>query len=154
MHKMQIGVIGGRSESSQILDDAFIVGREIARRGAALVCGGMGGVMEAACRGAKQEGGVAIGIIPDSNPDDANNFVDYVIATGMGSARNALIINSVCGVIAVSGKFGTLSEISFALQKGIPVVSLKSWEISDKIIHKETPESAVAALFAILEKKV
>jgi len=150
---LQIGVIGGRSASKQILDDAFIVGREIAKRGAVLVCGGMGGVMESACRGAKEAGGVTIGIIPTNNPNDANPFIDYVIATDMGFARNALIINSVCGVIAINGKFGTLSEVGFALQKGIPVISLGSWKVADEIIPAETPESAVATLFTNLEKK-
>jgi len=145
--KVQVGVIGGNSGSEEVLKQAEIVGREIAKRGAVLVCGGMGGVMEAACRGAKSEGGITIGIIPTGNKNDANKYVDYVIATDMGMARNAIIINSVSGVIAVGGKYGTLSEIGFALQKGIPVVSLSSWTVTSDIIKADNADNAVSVLF-------
>jgi uncharacterized protein (TIGR00725 family) len=106
------------------------VGRGLARAGAVLVCGGMTGVMEAACRGAKSEGGTTIGILPTSHRRSANAYVDFAIATGMGEMRNALIVRAVDAVIAVGGEFGTLSEIALALKIGVPVVGLETWTLS------------------------
>jgi uncharacterized protein (TIGR00725 family) len=107
----------------------------------------MGGVMEAACRGAMEEGGLTVGIIPTDRPSDANSHVAIAVATGMGFARNAIIIHSCQGVIAVDGGHGTLSEIAFALQKGIPVVSLGSWEPDSSVMRASGPEEAVDLLF-------
>ena len=149
--RIQIGVIGGREVSSEILRFAEGVGREIARRGAVLVCGGLGGVMEAACRGAQEEGGTTVGILPVLSADDANPHVDISIPTGMGVARNALIINSCDGVIAIGGSYGTLSEMAFALQKGIPMVSLKSWIVDESIVTAESPKEAVSVVFQRIE---
>jgi len=145
--KIQIGVIGGRDVSSEVLMLAEEVGREIAHRGAVLVCGGLGGVMEAACRGAKKVGGTTVGILPVLSADEANPYVDIPIPTGMGVARNAIIINSCDGVIAVGGSYGTLSEMAFALQKGIPLVSLKSWKFDESIVTAESPKEAVSIVF-------
>jgi len=145
--KIQITVVGGRTASAGILKDAEEVGALLARRNAVVVCGGMGGVMEAACRGAKREGGLTVGILPTGDASDANDLVDIVIPTDLGVARNALVVNAGAGVIAVGGQYGTLSEIAFALQRGIPVVSLKSWHVDERVLKADTPEKAVETLF-------
>lgn len=125
------------------------VGRLIALRGAVLVCGGRGGVMEAACRGAKTEGGVTVGILPGPDRWEANNYVDIAIATGLGEARNAIIVRTVDAVIAIGGGFGTLSEIGLALKIGCPVVGLGTWELCQQgqmvegVLQANTPEQAV-----------
>lgn len=108
------------------------VGRALARRRALLVCGGLGGVMEAACRGAKAEGGTTLGILPASSRASAGPYVDIAIPTGMGEMRNALIVRCADAVIAVGGEFGTLSEIAFALRTGTPVVGLNTWGLVKK----------------------
>ena len=151
VQKIQIAVIGGRNASNELLKHAEEVGRLIAQRGATLVCGGMGGVMEAACRGAKAAGGLTVGILPVAAAEEGNPYLDVIIPTGMGLARNAIIINSVSGVIAVDGSYGTLSEMAFALQKEIPVVALKSWDFDEKITSADTPEEAVETLFRIID---
>jgi len=106
------------------------VGRELARRGAILVCGGLGGVMEAACRGADSEGGMTIGILPGESRHAANPYVQVPIVTGMGHARNVAVVKSAQAVIAVAGSYGTLSEIGHALQSRIPVIGLNTWSLS------------------------
>jgi uncharacterized protein (TIGR00725 family) len=144
-----IAVIGGSDISPQTARLAEEVGREIARRGAALVCGGLGGVMEAACKGAGEAGGLTIGILPGDNRKDANPYVQIPIVTGIGYARNAAVVKSAQAVIAIDGSYGTLTEIGYALQSGIPVIGLGTWEIAidgkaDKnIIRAESPEDAV-----------
>lgn len=153
MKRIQIGVIGGREASSEVLRLAEEVGKEIARRKAVLVCGGMGGVMEAVCRGAKAAGGTTVGILPVVSADEANPYVDIRVPTGMGVARNAIIIHACDGVIAVGGRYGTLSEMAFAKQKGIPLVSLKSWRFDESVFTADTPEQAVAVLFEQIEKR-
>ena len=141
--KTTIGVIGGSTCSEQIARLAEEVGRGIANANAVLVCGGRGGVMEAACRGAKSAGGMTIGILPGDDREQANVFVDVDIVTGMGVARNALVVKSSQAVIAIDGKYGTLSEIAFCLQLGIPVVGLQTWEVAPEIITARTPAQAV-----------
>ena len=125
-----IAVIGGRQPSSEEAKLAEAVGRELAKRGAILVCGGLGGVMEAACKGASSEGGVTIGILPGDNRQAANPYVQIPIVTGMGYARNVAVVKSAQAVIAIGGNYGTLSEISHALQSGIPVIGLNTWTLS------------------------
>lgn len=142
-----IGVVGGGSCSEGIYQMAEKVGEEIAKRGAYLICGGRGGVMEAACKGAKSAGGITIGILPGSEREQANPWIDIPIVTGLGQARNLIIVKSAQAIISINGKFGTLSEIAFALKEGIPIVGLKSWEISEKIIVVRTPEEAVREVF-------
>ncbi|MDZ7289136.1 MAG: TIGR00725 family protein [candidate division KSB1 bacterium] len=122
---MIIAVIGGSHCSEEIYELARQVGHEIARAGAILICGGMFGVMEAACRGAKEAGGTTIGILPGKAKTEGNAFVDIPIVTGLSDARNVIIARSADGVIAVDGEYGTLSEIAFALKFGKPVVGLK-----------------------------
>lgn len=146
-----IGVIGGRSADEESLQRAYDVGRAIAARGYGLVCGGLGGVMEAACRGAAEMGGLTVGILPGDDPADANPFVEVAIATGMGIARNVIIVRSAAAVIAIAGGPGTLSEIAHCLQLDVPVVSLGSFDVSSAIIQADTALDAVDAAIAEIE---
>ena len=120
------------------------VGRLLAEQGVTLVCGGRGGAMEAACRGAKEADGLTVGILPGSDRSDANPFVDIVLPTGLGEARNALVVGAADVVIAIGGGYGTLSEIALALKAGKRVIGLGTWEIED-VVAAEDPEAAVAA---------
>jgi uncharacterized protein (TIGR00725 family) len=144
-----IAVIGASQASASELKTAELVGREIAKAGAALVCGGMGGVMESACKGASQEDGLTIGILPGDNRLSANEFVKIPIVTGIGYARNVAVVKSAQAVIAIGGSYGTLSEIGHALQSGLPVIGLETWAVSRKgkdkspIIEAKTPAEAV-----------
>ena len=124
-----IAVIGpGRADEMQ-MGDAEAVGRDLAAGGAVLVCGGLGGVMEAACRGAKGAAGTTVGILPGADRAAANAWVDIAVPTGLGEARNALIVRSADALVAVGGEFGTLSEIALALKAGKPVIGLATWPI-------------------------
>ncbi len=117
----------------QTSDDARLahdVGRLLAEAGAVVVCGGLGGVMEAACRGAKEAGGLTVGILPGYDRRAANRWVDVAIATGLGEARNTLVVRASDAVIAIGGEYGTLSEIAFALKLGRPVVGLSTWSLA------------------------
>jgi len=155
--KIFIAVIGGAEPTPEEADIAEAVGRELAKHGAALVCGGLGGVMEAACKGACTEGGLTIGILPGNSRSLANPYVQIPIATGIGYARNSVVVKSSQAVIAIGGSYGTLTEISYALQNGIPVIGLNTWTISrgdkpDKsIIPAETPEKAVEMALALAD---
>ena len=123
-------------------ETAYEVGRLIAGADAILICGGLTGVMEAACKGAKEAGGTTIGILPGLHVDDANPYVDIPVATGLGHGRNLIIINTAQAMIAISGRYGTLSEIGFALQSGKPVYGLGTWDI-DGIVACASPQEAV-----------
>jgi uncharacterized protein (TIGR00725 family) len=112
-----------------------------------LVCGGLGGVMEAACRGAKEAGGTTVGILPGIDRGEANRFVDIAIATGLGEARNALIVRAVDALVAVGGEYGTLSEIALALKGGTPVIGFGSWDI-EGVVRARTPAEAVSRALA------
>jgi len=125
-----IAVIGGSQPSMEETRLAEEVGGELARRGVVLVCGGLGGVMEAACRGASSEGGVTIGILPGDTADSANPYVQIPIVTAMGWARNISVVKSGQAVIAIGGSYGTLSEIAHARQGGTPVIGLYTWSLS------------------------
>ena len=144
-----IAVVGSGDGSQEILELAEAVGVAVAKRGARLVCGGLGGVMEAACKGARAQGGLTIGILPGLDHGAANPYVDITIPTGMGEMRNALIVRSAHAVIAVAGEFGTLSEIAFALRTDVPVVGVNTWELAreglsvDPIRRANDPEEAV-----------
>lgn len=146
---MFISVIGGSECSPEEALLAESVGRRLAERGATLICGGLGGCMEAACKGAKSAGGRTIGILPGEDRCDANPYVDIPIVTGMGYARNSAVAKSGQAVIAIGGSFGTLSEIAYALQKRLPVIGLGTWGLSrngqarTEIIVALTPEDAV-----------
>jgi hypothetical protein len=140
--RIRIAVIGGSRAGHQAVENAFEVGRLIARSGAVVVCGGLGGVMEAACRGAREEGGLVVGILPGGSPADANPWVDIPIATGLGYTRNALVVMNADAVIAVDGEYGTLSEIAYGKIHGKKVVGLCSWDVKG-IVAATTPEEAV-----------
>ncbi len=147
--KRFIAVIGGKQPSPQEAELAEEVGRKLAMKGAILVCGGLGGVMEAACQGAQSEGGITIGILPGESRQAANPYVQIPIVTGIGYARNLAVVKSAQAVIAIGGSYGTLSEISHALQGGIPVIGLNTWSLSrngqqdNSIILAQNPTEAV-----------
>jgi uncharacterized protein (TIGR00725 family) len=139
-----VAVVGGSACSGAEAEWAAAVGRLVAERGAVLVCGGLGGVMEAAARGAKQAGGLTIGILPGSDPEAANPHIDVAIATGMGEMRNALIVRAAGAVIAIGGGWGTLSEIALARRIDTPVVGLHdNFTPALEIVRVEQPEQAV-----------
>ncbi len=140
--KIYIGVIGANYCGKKVAKLANEVGHEIAKAGALLVCGGLGGVMEAACQGAKEQGGITIGIIPGVKRAEANPYVDFPIVTGLGYARNILVVRNSQAVIALPGKYGTLSEIAFCLNFKIPLISLSNWKI-EGMLKAKNPVSAV-----------
>ena len=127
---------------------AEVAGRQLARQGAIVICGGEGGVMEAACKGAKAEGGLTVGILPGDNRNTANPYVIIPILTGIGAARNVIVVKSAQAVIAIGGGYGTLSEISFALKNQIPVIGLNTWafshlnEVDNSVIRTDDPVEA------------
>lgn len=147
--KKFIAVIGGNQCSPEEAQVAEEVGRELARRGAILICGGLSGVMEAACKGAHSAGGITIGILPRDSRHEANPYVQIPIVTGMGYARNAIIVKSSQAIIAIDGIYGTLSELGHALQSGIPVIGLNTWalyrngQLDNSIIPAQSPIEAV-----------
>jgi uncharacterized protein (TIGR00725 family) len=151
-----VAVVGGGEAEADACAAAEEIGHELAQRGAVVVCGGLGGVMEAACRGAKRGGGTTVGILPTDDRTDANPWVDVAVATGMGEARNALVVRTVDVVIAVDGEFGTLSEIALALRTGTPVVGVATWELarpglaSDPIVRAGSPSEAVARALELI----
>ncbi len=128
--QLLIAVIGGRTCSPREAEWAESVGQLLARAGATLICGGRGGVMEAASRGASAGGGLVVGVLPGTSADEANPFVHIPIVSGMGEARNSIIVRSAQAIIAIGGEYGTLSEIAFALRFGVPVVCLGSWNLT------------------------
>lgn len=145
-----VAVIGGAAASAGEAAAAADVGRALAASGAVLICGGRGGVMEAACQGAKAAGGFTVGVLPGVDPGKANLFVDLPIVTGLGEARNVIIVRTAQAVIAIGGSYGTLSEIAYALRFGVPVVGLGTWQVERQghpqaPIHRAGgPEEAVA----------
>jgi len=150
--KRAIGIIGAGSCSPEIEELAREVGREVARRGYVLICGGLGGVMRAACQGAKEMGGLTVGILPTAQKEDANPFVDLAIPTNMGHARNVIIVHSSDALIAIAGGAGTLSEIAIAMKVGKPVVGLKSWSLEGRIPQASRPEEAVQMAIQMMER--
>jgi hypothetical protein len=159
MNKKFIAVIGGGQCSKEEARQAEEVGRQLAKRGAVLVCGGLGGIMGAACKGASLEGGTTIGILPGDSSQAANPYVQIPIVTGLGEARNVIVVKSAQAVIAIGGKYGTLSEISYALKNGIPVIGLNTWSLSrngrkDKsVIPAQSPTEAVDKALDLITKK-
>ncbi len=129
-YRVHVAVVGGGDAGEDACRLAEAIGRELARRQAVVVTGGLGGVMEAACRGAKAAEGSTIGILPTADRDDANAWVDVAVPTGLGEGRNLLVVRAADAVVAVAGEFGTLSEIALALRAGTPVVGLRTWELA------------------------
>jgi uncharacterized protein (TIGR00725 family) len=144
-----IAVVGPGSADARELERAEDAGAAIADAGAVLVCGGLGGVMEAACRGARSRGGTTVGLLPGSDREDANGWVLLAIPTGLGEARNALIVRAADAVVAIGGAWGTLSEIALALKAGKPVIGLETWELGragepvEGVIRADDAASAV-----------
>jgi uncharacterized protein (TIGR00725 family) len=138
-----VAVVGPGEASPEETEAAEQVGRGLAQAGAAVVCGGLGGVMAAACRGADAAGGLTIAILPGSDRAAANQWARVVIPTGMGEMRNALVVRAADAVIAVGGAYGTLSEVALALKTGVPVVGIDTWPI-DGIVPARSPTDAVS----------
>ncbi|MGH9277317.1 MAG: TIGR00725 family protein [Acidimicrobiales bacterium] len=136
-----VAVVGASEASDEECERAEAVGRELARHGALVVCGGLGGVMAAACRGAKAEGGATLGILPGTDRRVANAWVDVAVPTGMGEGRNILVVRAADAVVAIGGEYGTLSEIAFALKIGTPVVGMATWAL-DPIVRVDDPGTA------------
>jgi uncharacterized protein (TIGR00725 family) len=156
MKPLYISVIGGGSCASGESALAEQVGRLVAEAGAILVCGGLGGVMEAAARGARAAGGTTIGILPGHERSAANAYLDYVITTGIGHARNLAVVSSGDAVIAVGGEYGTLSEIGLAAKLGRPVVIVAGWRVegakgTEGIFYASSAQEAVQAAIRTLE---
>ena len=141
MLKKVISVVGGHSCTPEVEKEAQELGAELAKVVEILTCGGLSGVMEAVCKGFKSSGGLTIGFIPTYNKADANKFVDISIPTGLGLARNVLVVKSADLVIALPGRAGTLSEIAYCIQFSIPVISLNSWDIPGVIKTKTVAET-------------
>lgn len=141
-NRPRIAVIGGNNPDEKSRKTAYEVGKLLAEKGAILVCGGLGGVMEEAARGAKEAGGLTIGILPGTRPDEANRFIDLAIATGIGYNRNSMVVLNASAVIAIDGEYGTLSEIAYARIFGKKIIGLNTWDIKG-LIPAWTPEEAV-----------
>jgi uncharacterized protein (TIGR00725 family) len=138
-----VAVIGPGDANAAELGAAASVGRGLAGAGAVLVCGGLGGVMAAACRGAASAGGTSVGILPGRDRAEANEWVSVAIPTGLGELRNALVVRAADAVIAIGGAYGTLSEIAFALKAAVPVLGIGTWAI-DGVERAPSAEAAVA----------
>ena len=141
--RRRIGVVGAASAEPAVLEEAHAVGRALAEAGAILVCGGRGGVMEAAGRGARSAGGLTLGILPGESAGEANRWVDIPVVTGLGEARNVIVARTSEALIALPGGAGTLSEIAFALKFARPVIALGDWDFDPAIVLVEDPREAV-----------
>jgi len=148
-----IAVIGAGSAPAAALKLAYEVGREIARHGATLINGGRTGVMEAAAAGARSLGGRTIGILPSYDRSTANRYIEFAIATGMGEARNAIIVASADAIIALAGEGGTLAEIGFAMKMNRPIVALQSWSEISRLHRASTPADAVALALRLARRR-
>jgi uncharacterized protein (TIGR00725 family) len=155
---MIIAVIGDSSCSPEEAKLAESVGELLAQQGTTIVCGGLGGVMEAACRGSKSKGGLTVGILPGQDPGTANPWVDIPIVTGIGEARNVSVVKSAQAVIVIGGRYGTLSEIAHALKSNIPVIGLNTWLLSrngqkdDSIIRVRSAAEAVDKAISLAKR--
>lgn len=155
---MIIAVIGDSSCSPQEAKLAETVGELLAQQRVTVICGGLGGVMEAVCRGAKSKGGLTVGILPGQDPSTANPWVDIPVVTGLGEARNVAVVKSAQAVIAVGGRYGTLSEIAYALKSGIPVIGLNTWSLSrngredDSVVRVLSPAEAVSKAISLAKR--
>jgi len=155
----RIAVVGERVASPTHRDAAWAVGREIALRGGVLICGGMGGVMEAASEGCASAGGLVVGILPGEHAAEANPCVAIPVATGMGEARNAIIARTGEAMIAIGGSYGTLSEIAFALHFGVPVIGIDTWQLEapgvkvDPVLRVSSAAEAVEKALGLVRSR-
>ena len=145
-----VAVVGAGDASPEQEGHAEAVGRALAAARAVVVCGGLGGVMAAACRGAHEAGGVTVGLLPGSDRADANPWVTVAIATGMGELRNGLVARAADGVVAIGGGYGTLSEIALALRLGKPVVGIGTWDIAAPIARFADADAAVGRVLELV----
>ena len=154
MSPSYIGVCGAGMQAARAADlhAAEEVGRLVAEAGGIVVCGGLGGVMEAACRGARSADGVAIGLLPGADRRSANPFVTIAIPTGMGELRNGLVVRSADAVIAIGGEWGTLSEIALAIKAGTPVVGVDTWDLGRGEIEVAPDPGAAVARALVLAR--
>jgi uncharacterized protein (TIGR00725 family) len=156
---VRIGVIGASRPDPDAARNAYEVGRLIARGGAILICGGLSGVMNEAAHGAADEGGVTVGILPGDDPRTANPHIRIPIATGMGYARNIIIVRSADALIAIGGSYGTLSEIAYALNLKVPLVGLGTWDVGKidsrgcRMLPALSPAEAVEKAFELAHAK-
>jgi len=156
---MIIAVIGNSSCSPKEAKLAESVGELLAQQGVTVICGGLGGVMEAVCRGAKSKGGLTVGILPGQDSSTANPWVDIPVVTGIGEARNVAVVKSAQAVIAIGGSYGTLSEIAYALKSNIPVIGLNTWSLSrngqedDSIIRVRSAAEAVDKAISLAKRR-
>jgi uncharacterized protein (TIGR00725 family) len=146
--KPQIAIIGDSNPAPEVLLWAAEAGRLVAQNDGVVICGGLGGVMAAAARGAAEAGGMTIGILPSYDATTANDAVTVTIATGLGHARNTLVVASGDAVIALPGSYGTLSEVAFALILGKPVIGVNAWADVRGVEATDSPAAAVALAFA------
>jgi len=154
VQRLIIGVIGAADASSNGLEKAYEVGGLIAKAGAVLVCGGLGGVMEAASRGCFDAGGEVIGILPGNSAADANPYITHPIVTAMGHARNVILVQTAAALIAIEGGYGTLAEIAIARKLAKPLVLLDSWQDIDETLTADAPHQAVATIFSLLGRNL
>ncbi len=150
--KPVVAIIGAGKCSKKLRDMAYEAGKYIAENGGVVVCGGMGGIMEGAARGAREGGGLTIGILPTDKKEDANEFIDIVIPTGFGEARNLMVVRSADAVIAFPGKYGTLTEMAFALHAGKPLISVSAWKLGDEIRQVDSPLEAAKLAMELVEE--
>jgi uncharacterized protein (TIGR00725 family) len=150
---VHIGVVGGGTGPPSVLQLAEEVRRRIASAGGVLVCGGLGGVMEASARGAREVGGLTVGILPGDDAGQANPFIDVRIVTDLGHARNVVVVRSSNAMIALPGEHGTLSEVALALKIGVPVIGLGGWSHLDGVVTAATPEEAVSRALAMARRE-
>lgn len=155
---MYISLIGASKCGKDLYKLAYDVGREIAKRKAILICGGLGGVMDASAKGAKEVGGMTVGILPGDTRIGASKYLNVSLPTGMGEARNVLVVKAADVVIAIGGEYGTLSEIAHALKMNKPVIGLKTWDIGkdefgvSRIIKVDDPISAVEKAYKLAKE--
>ncbi len=147
----RIGIIGAGVCNQEIYDLAKETGRLVAQRGGIVYCGGLGGVMEAACLGASEEGGITVGILPGFKASDANPYVKIPIVSGLSHARNVILVRSCEVLIAISGSHGTLSEIALALKMWKPVIGLNTWPNLEDVHYVNSPQEAVDKAFELLD---
>lgn len=160
MRPAYVAVCGGGEAPAKDVERAEAIGRGLAQAGAVLVTGGLGGVMEAASRGAQSSGGIVLALLPGDRHEDANAFASVVVPTGMGEARNALVVRAADALIAIGGEYGTLSEIALALRTGRPVIGLDTWDLRPprrstgaRIVRARTPSEAVRLAVDAAERR-
>jgi uncharacterized protein (TIGR00725 family) len=153
VRKKHIGVIGAGDCSPEDFEIAYEVGYLVAQHGWVLICGGLGGVMEGAAKGCLEKGGITVGLLPGTEKESANPHITLAIPTGMGEARNVLVVRASDVVIAIAGGYGTLSEIGLALKIGKPVIGLRTWKDIHGVDYVQTPQQAIERVGTCLTLK-